>query len=525
MKLEIESLLSHQTWETVDASNVPKNRKVTKSRWTYTLKLNRDGSIERFKARFVVCGYSQVKGEDYTHAFSATLRATSFRLLMAIAAGEKLKLEHFDVKNAFTQSDIDSEIYTQPPKGFETYGKDGKPQVLRLIKSLYGTKQASRLWQLKLRDVLVNKLGFENSLADPCLYRKRNDSGGVMIIGVYVDDIILAHKGVNLDDFIKAFTGPGGFNAKHIGKLDWFLGMGIDQHDDYSVSISQELYIKKLVEKFCPNRKSSMGKRAAPLEPIKFQKLTTASTDVEREKARRLPYLQLIGSLLYLSCMTRPDIAYYMSVLCSLMHDPTSEAYAAALDLLLYVAHTTNTQLHFTGACTCPPGVPTSHTTQVETNQGLIAYSDASWHKPNNLGFNMFGFVVYLYGGPISFVSKRLKVIALSSAEAEYAAAAYTCKEIVFVRNLCDFLGVKLAGPTTIAVDNQAAIKITQNLGVTGRNKHFQDSIHYFRHLYDHKIVDPVYVTTRNQYADGFTKPLDNTTFKRWRSYLLNMIT
>ena len=102
MKLEIESLLSHQIWKTVDSSDVPKKRKVTTSRWTYTLKLNRDGSIERFKARFVVCGYSHVKGEDYTHAFSATLRATSFRLLMAIAAGEKLKLEHFDVKNAIT---------------------------------------------------------------------------------------------------------------------------------------------------------------------------------------------------------------------------------------------------------------------------------------------------------------------------------------------------------------------------------------------------------------------------------------
>ena len=71
---------------------------------------------------------------------------------MAIAAGEKLKLEHFDVKNAFTQSDIDAEIYTRPPKGFETKDKNGKPQVLKLIKSLYGNKQASRLWQLKLKD-------------------------------------------------------------------------------------------------------------------------------------------------------------------------------------------------------------------------------------------------------------------------------------------------------------------------------------------------------------------------------------
>ena len=136
----------------------------------------------------------------------------------------------------------------------------------------------------------------------------------------------------------------------------------------------------------------------------------------------------------------------------------------------------------------------------------------------------MFGYVLYLYGGPISFTSKRLKVIALSSAEAEYAAAAYACREIAFVRNLCTFLGVKLQGPTVIAVDNQAAIKIAQNLGVTAHNKHFNDAIHYFRHLFDHKVVDPVFVTTNNQRADGFTKPLDNTSFKRWREFVLHII-
>ena len=228
MKLEFTSLMELGTWKYVDR---PTHRKVTKSRWVFALKLNRDGSIERFKARFVVCGYSQIKGEDYTHAFSATLRATSFRMLMAIAAGEKLKLEHFDVKNAFTQSDIDAEIYTEPPKGFPVpKGKDGKPQVLKLIKSLYGTKQASRLWQLKLRDHLVNKMGFKNSIADPCMYVKRDDHGGVMIIGVYVDDIILAHKNVKLSEFIDVFCGKEGFVSKHLGSLNWFLGMGVTQH-------------------------------------------------------------------------------------------------------------------------------------------------------------------------------------------------------------------------------------------------------------------------------------------------------
>ena len=164
-----------------------------------------------------------------------------------------------------------------------------------------------------------------------------------------------------------------------------------------------------------------MGKRTAPLDPIAFQKLRTAETDIEREKASRLPYLQLIGSLLYLSCMTRPDIAYYMAILCSFMHDPTVEAYSAALDLLLYVAHTCDTAITFSGSSKCPEGVPHLHATHVTRNHGLVAYSDASWHKPNRLNFNMFGYVIYLYGGPISFASKNLKVIALSSAEAEYS--------------------------------------------------------------------------------------------------------
>ena len=85
-----------------------------------------------------------------------------------------------------------------------------------------------------------------------------------------------------------------------------------------------------------------------PCNPLTFQSLTCAKTELERDKASRLPYLQLIGSLLHLSTMTRPDIAYHMSVLCSLMHDPTTMAYYAAVDLLLYVSNSV-LALHFPG--------------------------------------------------------------------------------------------------------------------------------------------------------------------------------
>ena len=270
-----------------------------------------------------------------------------------------------------------------------------------------------------------------------------------------------------------------------------------------------------------------MGRTATPCDPVPFQKLRPANSDLEREKASKLPYLQLVGSLLYLSVMTRPDIAYHMSVLCSMMHDPTAEAHAAALDLLLFVSNTANTTLSFSGSASAPDGPlkhynsDTSLSPHIERNHGFVAYSDASWHKPDKLGYNMFGYVLYLYGGPISFASKRIKVITQSSAEAEYAAAAYACKEIAFVRKLCDFLGVGLSGPTVLAVDNKAAIEIAQNMGVTGRNKHFEDSIHYFRHLVDHQSVTPVFVSTDKQKADGLTKPLQGGKFTDWCKWIV----
>ena len=140
--------------------------------------------------------------------------------------------------------------------------------------------------------------------------------------------------------------------------------------------------------------------------------------------------------------------------------------------------------------------------------------------KPTGM-FNSFGWVIYLFGGPISFASKKLKVVALSSAEAEYAAASYTCKEIEFVRNLLRDLGYPLQKRCILAVDNSAAKQICENMGVTGRTKHFQDNLHYVRQLYDYGKIYIEHVRTHLQRADGFTKPLEKLLFLPWRSVLV----
>ena len=520
MVKEISSLIKHDTWELVSIDDVPRDRKIVKSRFVYTVKYNRDGTIERFKSRFVACGYSQVEGFDYSETFSATLRSTSFRLLMAIAAGKKLTVEHYDVTSAFTQSKIDAEIYVEaPPGNFTPKDAQGRPKVLKLKKALYGTKQASKLWQDTLVNHLTKRMGFKRLSYDPCLFIKHKDSH-VMIVGVYVDDVVLAHDSPELLSwFTHKFTGPDGFNASHLGKLKWFLGMAVDQHSDGSITIHQAPYIDKMLKRFIPSHTSSTRAHTMPCDPESFQRLTTSRTLVEKEKASKLPYLELVGSLLYLSTMTRPDIAYHLSVLCSYMHDPSVACYSAAIDLLLYVAHTKHYHLRYGGGTSAPEGL--AHAKEVSSNLGFVAYSDSSWHKPDHLGYNMFGYVVFLFGGPVAFAAKRLKVVAHSSAEAEYAASSYACKEVAFVRNVCSELELGLSGPVCLAVDNEAAIKIAQNRGVTGRTKHFSDAIHYVRHMIDHLFVRVRYVSTHHQLADGFTKPLAKPTFRVWCSRLL----
>ena len=214
--------------------------------------------------------------------------------------------------------------------------------------------------------------------------------------------------------------------------------------------------------------------------------------------------------------MTRPDIAYHMSMLCSVMHDPSLAAYDAAI-YLLFLSGSADTYLHFPGQPNIPPGIEDpSLRENLQATYGFIAFSDASWRKPDKLGYSMYGYVIYVYGAPVSYASKILKIIALSSAEAEYSAATNTSRELVFLRNILIDLGLTIQSPTVIAMDNQAAITIVQNQGVTARNKHFEESLHYLRHLYDHRIIKPAYVTTRNQRADGMTKALDATSFKRW---------
>ena len=112
---------------------------------------------------------------DYDRTFSATMRASSFRTLLGVASALKLRLEHVYVTSAFTQADLDDvDIFINPPRGYETKGAAGKPLLLQLLRALYGTKQASCLWQDTLKKWLLD-YGFVQSISDPCIFTLKRD--------------------------------------------------------------------------------------------------------------------------------------------------------------------------------------------------------------------------------------------------------------------------------------------------------------------------------------------------------------
>jgi hypothetical protein len=140
MQAELSALESTGTWKLVD---LPEHVTPIGCKWIYRVKYHADGSIERYKARLVAKGYNQIKGIDFFDTFSPVAKMTTVRLVLALASINHWNLHQLDVNNAFLHGDLQEDVYMTLPPGVSS----SKPnQVRKLMKSLYGLKQASRKW-------------------------------------------------------------------------------------------------------------------------------------------------------------------------------------------------------------------------------------------------------------------------------------------------------------------------------------------------------------------------------------------
>lgn len=201
--------------------------------------------------------------------------------------------------------DLQEDIFMEQPMGFEEYVHEDK--VLKLHKSIYGLKQSARQWN-KTANKALSELGFKSAFADSFLYSKREENGKVIYILLYVDDTLVAgHK----EEITKKFGQDLNkyFRTKDLGNVSHYLGMQIELDQDGLFLLNQQSKIIRLLEDFgLLDAKSAM----TPMETNFLSDMT--------EDSNKLPnntlYRKGVGSLLYLSKVSRPDIAAAVGFLC-----------------------------------------------------------------------------------------------------------------------------------------------------------------------------------------------------------------
>ena len=163
-KIEFDGHQKSGTWKLVPKSSIPPGRSLLRGKWVFDDKRDESGKIVKFKARFVAMGFTQKYGIDYQETFAG---GKSFRIMLVILNEDPShEMDHWDVRMAFTQAKLEEEIYMHQPELFE---ENPEEMVCRLIKSLYGLKQAAKNWREMLKKMFL-AAGFTPLFCDPCVY-------------------------------------------------------------------------------------------------------------------------------------------------------------------------------------------------------------------------------------------------------------------------------------------------------------------------------------------------------------------
>eukprot|EP00253_Pinus_taeda_P008958 PITA_08958 len=155
------SIVTNSAWEIVQRAE---GKSMVGSRWIYKVKQAANGSVEKYKARFVVRGFSQIERIDYEETFAPVARYSSLRTILSLSAQMGWHIHQMDVNTAFLNGVIEEEVYIEKIGGFDIFSSE--LHVCRLKRALYGLKQAPRAWYTWI-DSYFTRLGFSKSEADP----------------------------------------------------------------------------------------------------------------------------------------------------------------------------------------------------------------------------------------------------------------------------------------------------------------------------------------------------------------------
>ncbi|GJU61792.1 putative RNA-directed DNA polymerase, partial [Tanacetum coccineum] len=502
MKEEYDALMKNKTWTLVPRAS---NTNAVDGKWVYRLKRDKNGVIARYKARFVAKGFRQQPGIDFHETFIPVIKSTTIRTVLSLAVTNDWPLRQLDIQNAFLHENLKEQVYMKQPQGF--IDPQQPNHVCFLHMSLYGLKQTLRAWFKCLSKVLFD-LGFKGSKTDPSLFiYSRGDT--LLYILVYVDDIIVTGNNKGTIDNIICQLGSA-FALKDLGPLNYFLGIEIVPHVS-GILLSQKKYILELLQ--------SAG--LSNCNPVSSPMVTSSSLSLDDSTAFSNPvkYRQVVGSLQYVT-LSRPDIAFAVNKVCQYMHAPTENHWSAVKRILRYLHGTVEHGMLIRRSSGSTLQAFTDVLWKGNPDTSLEAFSDADWAGDSDDRRSTGGFAIYLGSNLISWTARKQRTVSRSSTEAEYKALADTVAELTWLQALLNELGIRSSSTPILWCDNLGATYLSANPIFHARTKHVEIDYHFVREKVAQGDLRVQHISTPDQIADIFTKPLPTPRFLFLRSKL-----
>lgn len=445
----------------------------------------------KYKARLVIRGFTQIHGVDYDQTYAPTTSTLVVLLLMCLGGLRRSAMATFDVTAAFLEGHNDYEQYCRLPA--ELY-EDKVPLRVRILRSVYGEKQAPKLWNDRLNDVLL-KVGFERCPVDPCFYYFRGELGFILI-SIHVDDgLTIASSKEVIDDFIAEFL-------KYIKKatlvcpVQKYIGMNTTRDGAY-VCLDQELYITDM--EVYDNLKT----HDIPMSPS--HNLRTAEAN-----PRNATLLPVTGKLRHLADRTRPDILLALGEVSTGGSPHPSDLHVkVSRQICGYLKTTAADVLRLGGSSPIQP----------------FGFADASHnqagHSKPRLGGCTF---LSADSGAIHSYSKNATTFpstSHSSCESEVASIDEEIRWIIHLRDLLEFIDEAVEGPTTIYVDSESSVELLNTLKNSHKLRHVMTKINFIRECVNHRVINLAFIPTEYNVADMLTKPLPVDTYNRHKAKLM----
>lgn len=476
MRSELKSLEENKTWELVD---LPSDRKAIKNKWVFARKTDASGKTIKFKARLCAKGFSQREGIDYFETFAPVAKYTSFRYILALTAEMDLHLTQMDAVSAFLNGPLNEDVYMEQPPNFE----DKSNRVCKLKKSIYGLKQSGRNWNQLLNQTLID-FGLKRCLSDQCIYVARN-SGNIMIVMVWVDDVLIACNQKCEEEKLRAAL-ESRFKMKYLGDAKVILGIQITRDRmKKTVSIDQRRYIETVLERF------GMEDCNPANTPMDVNTKYSRKMSGNDEKNEIFPYREAIGSLLFAAQVTRPDIIFSVILLSRYCEEPKWAHWIATKRIMRYLKGTIDHKL-----------------TYGPSRTDIIGYSDADYGGDIDDRKSTSGYVFVKNGTALCWQSKKQKVVAQSTTEAEFISLSFATKEAIWLHALCNEITGKPNLPYQIYCDNKGAIDLARNNNHSEQTKHVDIK---FKLVHDEIVNNRMlltHVSTEKMLADVLTKSL-----------------